>query len=60
MNKTINDMVREVEEGEGEPLKVEPCSNCKDNFFIEDLIWADKGGLFWLCQDCYNAEKGER
>ena len=34
-----------------------PCSNCKDNYWLEDLIWADKGGLSWLCQDCYNVER---
>lgn len=43
---------------DGTGLEYEPnvaaCKNCKDNYFIEDLIWADRGGMSWLCQDCYN------
>lgn len=39
--------------------RIAPCSNCKDNYWLEDLIWADSGGLRWLCQDCFNAEEGE-
>jgi hypothetical protein len=38
-------------------LEPSPCSNCKDNYWPEDLIWADTGGLRWLCQECYNAEQ---
>jgi len=38
---------------------ISPCSNCKDNYWQEDLIWADSGGLRWLCQDCFNVEEGE-
>jgi hypothetical protein len=34
-----------------------PCSNCKDKYWPEDLIWADTGGLRWLCQECYDAER---
>lgn len=43
---------------DGTGLEYEPtvaaCKNCKDNYFIEDLIWADSGAMAWLCQDCYN------
>lgn len=35
-------------------VTVAPCKNCKDNYFTEDLIWADSGAMAWLCQDCYN------
>ena len=39
--------------------RTEKCSNCKDNYWTEDLYWADSGGLRWLCQDCFNVDKAE-
>ena len=35
-------------------MRIEKCKNCKDNYFIEDLYWADQGGMAWLCQLCFN------
>jgi hypothetical protein len=32
------------------------CSNCKGDFDTSKLYWADKGGLQFLCLDCFNAE----
>ena len=33
------------------------CKDCLNDFNTSDLIWADRGGMAWLCQDCYNVER---
>ncbi len=37
-------------------LEVTACKSCGDNYFLEDLIWGDKGGQYYICQTCYNHE----
>lgn len=33
-----------------------PCKNCKEDFTLDSLIWADGGGMRWVCLDCYAKE----
>lgn len=37
-------------------LEVRACKSCQDNYFIEDLIYGDRGNNYLICQDCYNYE----
>jgi hypothetical protein len=33
------------------------CKKCLDDFNTSELVWGDKGGMYWVCLPCYN--KGE-
>jgi hypothetical protein len=37
--------------------EVNKCKRCGDNYFVEDLIWGDKGNFYLICQDCWNFER---
>jgi hypothetical protein len=32
------------------------CKSCLKDFATGDLIWGDKGGLYWICESCYANE----
>lgn len=29
------------------------CKKCLSDFLTEDLVWGDKGGMYWVCSECY-------
>ena len=33
------------------------CKRCLDDFPTDELIWGDRGGHYWVCSDCYQADK---
>lgn len=35
---------------------VSTCKKCSMDYYTKDLIWGDKGGLYWVCQNCYEEE----
>lgn len=34
------------------------CKQCNLEFPADWLIWGDKGGMYWVCASCYEAESG--
>jgi predicted RNA-binding Zn-ribbon protein involved in translation (DUF1610 family) len=53
MNKTINDMVRDVEEGEGESATKYLCSSCGWEIITSQWWWiAQTHSGDYLCDDC--------
>ena len=32
------------------------CKKCFSDFAIDELIWGDKGGNYWVCEACYAGE----
>lgn len=53
MNKTVNDMVREVEEGEGESATKYLCSSCGWEIITSKWWWiAQTHSGDYLCDDC--------
>ena len=35
---------------------VSECKSCSVDYLTADLIWGDKGGLYWVCENCYKEE----
>jgi hypothetical protein len=38
---------------------IAPCKKCKRGFIIDNLIWGDKGGHYFICVECYKEEDSE-
>lgn len=41
------------------PLLLAPCKDCQKDFGLDSLIWADGGGMRWVCLNCY-AKEGKK
>ena len=35
------------------------CKKCLDDFSIDELVWGDKGGWYWVCEKCYKEDQNE-